>query len=73
MGGQGPGRPGGSSPPASVTVLPLRDIVPPFRLSIATAGELPRHAADLADLLVAAAAGWPEPAAAESEDAVAPA
>jgi DNA-binding transcriptional LysR family regulator len=48
-----------SAPPAGVAVRPLRDILPPFRLSIATAGQLVPQAADLADLLVAAIAGWP--------------
>ena len=61
------------SPPAGVVILPLRDIIPPFRLSVATAGEVPRHAADLSDLVVAAIAGWPNAGAAGSEDAAAPA
>jgi DNA-binding transcriptional LysR family regulator len=47
-------------PPTSVVTRPLRDIIPPFRLSIATGGRLVPQAADLADLLVAAIAGWPQ-------------
>jgi DNA-binding transcriptional LysR family regulator len=60
-----------SAPPGGVIVRPLRDILPPFRLGIATAGQLVPQAADLADLLVAAIAGWPNTNSAD--DAVAPA
>jgi molybdate transport repressor ModE-like protein len=48
----------GSVPP-TVAVRQLRDIVPPFGLAIATAAELSRAAADLADLLGVALHGWP--------------
>jgi DNA-binding transcriptional LysR family regulator len=58
-----------SAPPAGVAVLPLRDILPPFCLSIATAGQLVPQAADLADLLVAAIAGWPNAGSAGTETA----
>ncbi len=60
-----------SAPPVAVAIRPLRDILPPFRLSLATTGRLLPQAADLADLLVASISGWP---AAESDtDAAAPA
>ena len=60
-----------SAPPAAVAILPLRDILPPFRLSLATAGRPFPQAADLGDLLVASISGWPN---AESDtDAAAPA
>ena len=49
-----------------VTVRPLRDILPPFRLSIATTGRLVPQASDLADLLVAAISGWPNASPAEA-------
>ncbi len=52
-----------SAPPTGVTVRPLRDILPPFRLSIATTGPIVPQASDLADLLVAAISGWPNAAA----------
>lgn len=55
-----------SAPPGGVAIRPLRDILPPFRLSIATAGQLVPQAADLADLLVAAIAGWPNAGSADS-------
>lgn len=60
-----------SAPPPSVAIRPLRDILPPFRLSLATASDLVPQAADLADLLVASISGWPnvEP----NTDAAAPA
>jgi len=58
-----------SAPPAGVAVRPLRDILPPFSLSIATAGRLVPQAADLADLLVAAIAGWPNEGSADSKTA----
>jgi DNA-binding transcriptional LysR family regulator len=61
-----------SAPPSAVAIRPLRDILPPFRLSIATAGELVPQASDLSDLLVAAIAGWPN-AGSAGTDAVAPA
>jgi DNA-binding transcriptional LysR family regulator len=61
-----------STPPGGVAVRPLRDILPPFRLSIATAGPLVPQAADLCDLLVASIAGWPDAGSAGS-DAAAPA
>ena len=51
---------------AGVTVRPLRDILPPFRLSIATTGPLVPQASDLADLLVAAISGWPNASPAEA-------
>jgi len=51
-----------SAAPASVAIRPLRDILPPFRLSIATAGAVAAQATDLADLLIAAIAGWPNSA-----------
>jgi molybdate transport repressor ModE-like protein len=44
---------------ATVAVRQIRDILPPFRLTIATAGELSRAAADLAELLGVALEGWP--------------
>ncbi|HEX2292284.1 MAG TPA: LysR family transcriptional regulator [Gaiellaceae bacterium] len=47
-----------SAPPAGVSVRPLRDILPPFRLTIATTSLQPQ-ASDLADLVVAAISGWP--------------
>jgi DNA-binding transcriptional LysR family regulator len=62
-----------SSPPAGVAIRPLRDILPPFQLSIATAGRLVPQAVDLADLLVAAIAGWPNSGSAGTEGAAAPA
>jgi DNA-binding transcriptional LysR family regulator len=61
-----------SAPPGAVAIRPLRDILPPFSLSIATAGELVPQAADLCDLLVAAIAGWPN-ANNAGTDAAAPA
>jgi DNA-binding transcriptional LysR family regulator len=61
-----------SAPPRGVAIRPLRDILPPFRLSIATAGPLVPQAADLCELLVAAIAGWPNAGSAGS-DAAAPA
>ena len=61
----------GSAGP-TVAIRPLRDILPPFRLAIATAGELSRAAAELAELLGVALQGWPG-AAAESNDAATPA
>jgi DNA-binding transcriptional LysR family regulator len=61
-----------SAPPGGVAIRPLRDILPPFRLSIATAGPLVPQAADLCDLLVASIAGWPDAGSAGS-DAAAPA
>jgi DNA-binding transcriptional LysR family regulator len=48
-----------SAPPSGVVVRPLRDILPPFRLSLATTGKLVPQASDLADLVVAAISGWP--------------
>jgi molybdate transport repressor ModE-like protein len=60
----------GSAAP-TVAIGQLRDILPPFRLAIATAGELSRAGADLAELLVVALAGWP--GAAGSNDAATPA
>ena len=51
---------------SGVTVRPLRDILPPFRLSIATTGRLVPQASDLADLLVAAISGWPNASPAEA-------
>ena len=60
-----------SAPPAGVAIRPLRDILPPFRLFLATASKLPPQAADLADLLVASISGWPN--AKSDEDAAAPA
>jgi DNA-binding transcriptional LysR family regulator len=60
------------APPGGVAIRPLRDILPPFRLSIATAGQLVPQAADLVDLLVAAIAGWPNAGSADT-DAAAPA
>ena len=62
-----------SSPPVGVAIRPLRDILPPFRLSIASGAEPARQAVDLADLLVAAIAGWPNAGASGTEDAAAPA
>jgi DNA-binding transcriptional LysR family regulator len=61
-----------SAPPGAVAIRPLRDILPPFSLSLATAGELVPQAADLCDLLVAAIAGWPN-AGSAGTDAAAPA
>ncbi len=61
----------GSAGP-TVAIRPLRDILPPFRLAIATAGELSRAATELAELLGVALQGWPG-AAAESKDAATPA
>jgi DNA-binding transcriptional LysR family regulator len=61
-----------TAPPAGVAIRPLGDILPPFRLAIATAGRLVPQAADLSDLLVAAIAGWPNAGSAGS-DAAAPA
>jgi DNA-binding transcriptional LysR family regulator len=58
-----------SAPPTGVAVRPLRDILPPFRLSIATTGTLVPQASDLADLLVAAISGWPSAGAAETDAA----
>ena len=58
-----------SAPPTGVTVRPLRDILPPFRLSIATTGPIVPQASDLADLLVAAISGWPNAGSAESDAA----
>ncbi|HET8651652.1 MAG TPA: LysR family transcriptional regulator [Gaiellaceae bacterium] len=58
-----------SAPPAGVVVRPLRDILPPFRLSIATAAKLVPQASDLADLLAAAISGWPSAGAAETDAA----
>jgi DNA-binding transcriptional LysR family regulator len=58
-----------SAPPTSVAVRPLRDILPPFRLSIATTGKLVPQASDLADLLVASISGWPNAGPAESDAA----
>jgi DNA-binding transcriptional LysR family regulator len=55
------------APPATVAIRPLRDILPPFSLSIATAGQLVPQAADLCDLLVAAIGGWPNAGSAGSE------
>ena len=55
-----------SAPHSGVTVRPLRDILPPFRLSIATTGPLVPQASDLADLLVAAISGWPNASPAEA-------
>ena len=52
-----------------MTVRPLRDILPPFRLSIATTSRLVPQASDLADLLVAAISGWPNASPAESDAA----
>jgi molybdate transport repressor ModE-like protein len=60
-----------SAPPVDVAVRPLRDILPPFRLSIATVGRLAPQASDLGDLLVAAIAGWPN--AGSAGDAATPA
>jgi DNA-binding transcriptional LysR family regulator len=60
------------APPATVAIRPLRDILPPFSLSIATAGQLVPQAADLVDLLVAAIGGWPSAGSADT-DAAAPA
>ena len=51
---------------SGVTVRPLRDILPPFRLSIATTGRLVPQASDLGDLLVAAISGWPNASPAEA-------
>ena len=58
-----------SSPPGGVAVRPLRDILPPFRLSIATTGRVAPQASDLADLLVAAISGWPNAGPVESDAA----
>jgi molybdate transport repressor ModE-like protein len=55
----------------TVAVRQLRDILPPFRLAIATADEISRAGADLAELLGVALAGWPDTAG--SNDAAAPA
>jgi len=57
------------APPVGVAIRPLRDILPPFRLSIATAGQLVPQAADLADLLVAAIEGWPNAGSVDTETA----
>ena len=61
----------GSAGP-TVAIRPLGDILPPFRLAIATAGELSRAATELAELLGVALQGWPG-AAAESKGAATPA
>ena len=58
-----------SAPPDGVVVRPLRDILPPFRLSVATAGKLVPQASDLADLLIAAISGWPSAGAVETDAA----
>ena len=58
-----------SVPPTGVAVRPLRDILPPFRLSIATTGKLVPQASDLVDLLVASISGWPNAGPAESDAA----
>ncbi|HET9323739.1 MAG TPA: LysR family transcriptional regulator [Gaiellaceae bacterium] len=58
-----------SAPPSGVAVRPLRDILPPFRLSLATSGNLVPQASDLADLVVAAISGWPHERPVESDAA----
>jgi DNA-binding transcriptional LysR family regulator len=58
-----------SAPPTGVAVRPLRDILPPFRLSIATTGQLVPQASDLADLLIASISGWPNAGPAETDAA----
>jgi molybdate transport repressor ModE-like protein len=60
-----------ASTPPTVAVRQLRDILPPFRLAIATAGEVSRAGAELADLLGVALEGWPGTAG--SNDAATPA
>ena len=55
----------------TIAVRQLRDILPPFRLAIATAGEVSRAGAELGELLGVALEGWP--GAAGSNDAAAPA
>jgi DNA-binding transcriptional LysR family regulator len=47
------------STPPTVAVRQLRDLLPPFRLMIATAGELSRAACELGELLGVALQGWP--------------
>lgn len=54
----------------TVAVRQLCDILPPFRLAVATAEELSRAGAELADLLGVALQGWPATA---GSDAVTPA
>jgi DNA-binding transcriptional LysR family regulator len=58
-----------SAPHPGVAIRPLRDILPPFCLSLATSGDLARQSADLADLIVAAISGWPNAASAQQPDA----
>lgn len=48
-----------SAAPPTIAVRPLRDILPPFQLTLASAGKLVPQASDLADLVVAAISGWP--------------
>jgi DNA-binding transcriptional LysR family regulator len=48
-----------TSTPPTVAVRQLRDLLPPFRLMIATAGELSRAACELGELLSVALQGWP--------------
>lgn len=60
----------GSAGP-TVTLRQLRDILPPFRLAIATADELSRAGAELAELLGVALQDWP--GAAAGNDAATPA
>jgi molybdate transport repressor ModE-like protein len=56
----------------TVAIRQLRDILPPFRLAIATGAELSRAGADLAELLGVALHGWPG-SDAGSNDAAKPA
>jgi DNA-binding transcriptional LysR family regulator len=60
------------SAPASVAVRQLRDIMPPFRLAIATSSPLSTPASDVADLLAVAIQGWPGSGKAVQKDAAAP-
>jgi molybdate transport repressor ModE-like protein len=48
-----------SAAPASVAVCQLRDILPSFRIVIATSAELAPAGSELVDLLLAAVEGWP--------------
>jgi molybdate transport repressor ModE-like protein len=54
---------------AAVAIRPLRDILPSFRIAIATGGELSPAASELADLLGVALEGWPGSGGAETNDA----
>jgi molybdate transport repressor ModE-like protein len=62
-----------SSAAATVAIRPLRDILPSFRIAIATGRDLSPAASELAELLCVALQGWPGSGGAETNDAAAPA